>query len=249
MKDFGARLSKYGPFKATGHVDTIHTPALGKVDIRDHVSLYVDNQLGNRCVGQALAGAAWIAARGQGKRVSPHGIYTEARAREVQVARGAPIPDTGCQIADAVDALIGVGIYPYDENDTDPNSINELETWDEVSQRQLVAPQSFAPMENGDIETAQSWLSKLVGVVFAMPVYASYEKVDSYGVWTPDSIDLVGYHAQVLVGHGNTSQDDFIVWNSWSKNWGDGGFAYIPKDWIAANATDMVAVQSFPVFT
>jgi hypothetical protein len=63
---------------------------------------YVDNQIGDRCVGDAIEGGRWIAVRGEGQRGSPRGIYEGARVREVASAQAGPIIDVGCDPQDSI---------------------------------------------------------------------------------------------------------------------------------------------------
>lgn len=248
---YGCRPSLYAPALSSGqNLTGQRGPALRKVDIREHINLYVDNQIGNRCVGQALAGAAFIANRGQGQRVSPHGIYVGALSREAKVARQGVLLDNGCQMADAVDSLIEVGIYPYDGEDENTVSTTALASWLEMTARKRCDPASLHWIKKDDLNTVKSILSTLHGVSFCMPVDDNYEQdvIDDHGQYKPGG-SLKGYHAQVLVGFDDDDESpDLIVWNSWGKTWADGGFSYIRQEWFAENAFDIVGVTAFPTF-
>ena len=56
----------------------------------------------------------------------------------------------------------------------------------------------------------------------------------------PENVD----HAIVLIGYGETINDSgnttkyYKVINSWGKNWGDGGYFYIPQDVNACGITN-----------
>lgn len=52
-----------------------------------------------------------------------------------------------------------------------------------------------------------------------------------------------GYHAVVITGYNDEDQT-FTIKNSWGKDWGDKGFAYIPYDYISAYSTELVAASN-----
>lgn len=49
-----------------------------------------------------------------------------------------------------------------------------------------------------------------------------------------DGKDIAGGHAMMIVGY---VKGNFLVKNSWSKSWGDGGFCYLTPEYIAWNGT------------
>jgi C1A family cysteine protease len=63
-----------------------------------------------------------------------------------------------------------------------------------------------------------------------MPVYGAYDSVE---FWKPsrDSKRMTGYHAVTIVGYfddfQDTSNNGFLVRNSWSSKWGDNGYAVL----------------------
>jgi hypothetical protein len=96
---------------------------------------------------------------------------------------------------------------------------------------------------NQDLYTLKSVLSKNIPIVFGIAVYDSFM---SYAVATtgivpmPDTSkeNLQGWHALFLIGYDDGKQA-FLLQNSWSANWGIGGRAWIPYDYILnPNLTD-----------
>ena len=74
-------------------------------------------------------------------------------------------------------------------------------------------------------------------VVIGILVYASFESQDTaqtgYVVMpNPETENLLGGHALVALGYDD-NRNVVIVQNSWSENWGDHGFGYIPYAFIS----------------
>ena len=71
--------------------------------------------------------------------------------------------------------------------------------------------------------------------VFGITIYSSFESsiVETTGyVPRPSPNDTyVGIHAVCAVGYDDNKKV-FIVRNSWGSNWGDGGYFYLPYDYI-----------------
>jgi C1A family cysteine protease len=73
-------------------------------------------------------------------------------------------------------------------------------------------------------------------IAFGTTVYASFESastVRSGKVTLPNTTiePHFGGHAMVLVGY-DEHDDHFIVRNSWSQEWGDSGYAYLPYAYV-----------------
>jgi hypothetical protein len=64
----------------------------------------------------------------------------------------------------------------------------------------------------------------------------------------PPTGNIVGGHCMVVVGY--LPGDVFIIGNSWSKRWGDGGFCLFSADYITSGLTrDIWVVEKAPWFT
>jgi hypothetical protein len=243
----GARRSVHPPQLAVGSTLSLPPPA-GAWDVRPFCATVVDDQ-GNseKCVGEMVSLLHWIATRGAGKRLSPRGAYENGRAREVESAKGAPIPDTGSNPSDVVDAAIAVGVFAVDERENDPNQ-TELLTFAEGAASVLVPPESFVPLA-ADTHAIDTLGSSGFGVGFCMEITPSYQALRGPVVWqgpAPGEV-TVGGHAQVIVASLTlTGIDVYAVRGSWGTSWADGGTSYIPRAWIAANGFDLIAMTGGP---
>lgn len=236
----GARLDGYRPRIVAA---TAPLPDPSPSDLR-HLCNYVDNQgQTEKCVGEALSNAHWIATRGAGKRVSPVGIYRGARVRE-RIRKTDPLPDMGSNPADAIDAMIATGVYAIDLDDVDPSKIGDVDTWEEMAGSQTCGMDDFSPIEQGDVDTIDRWLSAGYGVVHALEIDASFQSYSS-GVWQGTSGTPQGGHETVLVGGDCASF--YWLWNSWGKSWGQSGFMQVARD-VVRNLSQMpVCVKGGPV--
>jgi hypothetical protein len=248
---FGARRSDARSALAIGSTAALPPPA-AHWSVQQHAT-YVDDQgSSERCVGEMLRGLHWIAVRGQGKRASARGAYVSGRAREVARAQGAAIPDTGSQPTDVIDAAIEVGLFPEDERENDPTQAMALEDFAESAASVLVAPSAFVPIAAYDTYAIDQVGASGFAIGFCMEIVPSYQALRGAVVWLGPTEDeqVVGGHAQVIVGARAVSGVDcYVVWNSWGTSFGDGGFAYIPKTWLAANCFDFVGMTAGPVLS
>ena len=89
---------------------------------------------------------------------------------------------------------------------------------------------------NEDLPSIQSCLASGLPIVVAIQIYESFES-DSVAktgmVPMPDTKTekLEGGHAVCIVGYQNHNKT-FIMRNSWSCDWGDKGYFYLPYDYI-----------------
>lgn len=216
------------------------------VDLRS-LCTYVDNQIGDRCVGDALEGARWVAVRGKGQRGSPRGIYVDARAREVERAQGAPIPDVGCDPQDAIDALVALGVFPRDARDEAFDQVTGLDTWAEAAAKQPMMPSHFAPVS--DLDTLDAWLT--AGFVAAVWFQVDQSWMDlspSAPTWLGPHGPIVGGHATVIPGYaGRAETDAYYDWNSYGLGWASRGFANIPRNVLRRVIQGAVVVTGGPI--
>jgi C1A family cysteine protease len=87
------------------------------------------------------------------------------------------------------------------------------------------------------VQSIKQWLVLKLPVVIGIMVYASFMtdecgKTGIIPVPNPHVERFVGGHALVSVGYDDIKQH-FIVLNSWSSAWGDGGYCYIPYQYVA----------------
>lgn len=218
---------------------------------------FVDSQDGERCVGQAFAGAAWVANGNQGQRFSDLCIWTEGRAREV-ARKGDPVLDVGMDPADAPDAMIDSGVCAREADDEDATRDTGRLNVEEVvaASKHKFDPGWFLPMADGDVTTGQQVLtmgatqtSSGIVIPFSMPVDTAYEALNSTNpVYSGPSGAVLGNHMQCWVGYTTINgKPHAIVWNSWGTQFADGGFSYIPLDAFARLAVSLIGVLKAPV--
>jgi C1A family cysteine protease len=83
--------------------------------------------------------------------------------------------------------------------------------------------------------------------VFGMHLYTSFNSFQTVlggMVSMPDTEKekIIGGHCMMAVGwkkmeQGGVEKEFLIVQNSWGENWGDGGFCYIPMEYVMSNDT------------
>lgn len=168
-------------------------------------------------------------------------IYWNERALE-----GTTDQDAGAQIRDGIKSVSRWGICP------------EV-VWQYRNSNLYIAPpqvayglaakhriQTYAKISN--MNAAKTCLASGYPFVFGFTVFQSFEsdEVAATGIvpLPTDSDQAVGGHAVMACGYDDKSQM-VIVRNSWGPNWGDGGYFYIPYNYIfnQSLADDMWTVR------
>jgi C1A family cysteine protease len=100
-----------------------------------------------------------------------------------------------------------------------------------------------------NLNQMKSCLASGLPFVFGFTVYESFEsdEVARTGIVPMPQSDeqVLGGHAVIAVGYQD-AQQCFIVRNSWSDQWGDNGYCYMPYDYLMHKglASDFWVVQS-----
>jgi len=89
--------------------------------------------------------------------------------------------------------------------------------------------------------------TKKLPVLFGFTVYSSFFTVGGTGMVpmpnTSGSENIEGGHCMLIIGFNDTTRR-FICVNSWGSSWGDGGYCYIPYDYLlnASLASDFCGI-------
>lgn len=144
--------------------------------------------------------------------------------------------DNGLYIGDALNLIVKQGVcplsaMPYDENDylTQPDSKAKKE----ASKYKAL---SYAKVDFKNTDEVKKILSKNNCVVFGMNIYESIYEYKG-GICKSVSGSYLGGHAMLLIGYDD-NKNAYKIINSWSKNWGDQGYAWFDYDFFAKYTTD-----------
>jgi C1A family cysteine protease len=204
-----------------------------KVDLRKYLSS-IEMQVGNSCVANAFAGAyEYLAMRelGESADVSRLFIYYNARYLADEQDN-----DSGSMMVNAIEGLKEYGACSESIWANDYEMITEEPDEDSYNHGA-----NFKIVEAEYIETdLDLWRATLADgfpIAFALNTFNSFDKATTNKgrVLMPKNTDSErkshGWHAMLCVGYSDPDRM-FIVRNSWGEEWGDGGYCYIPYDYI-----------------
>lgn len=232
------KVAAYRPKAGSGQV-----PA--KVDLRKYMTHVEDQSQTNSCCANAVAGAyEYINKRyamSKGDRtddISRLFIYYVGRKKDQQFFREdttlAP-KDEGMSLGGAISALELKGAclernWPFD---IDKVNNRPVEPCFNEALRYKIAESEKVPV---DLSSMRRCLAEGHPIVFGLKLTAQFFKpAAGGGISTPDPDDPQssehGLHAMLIVGYSDR-QEVFIVRNSWGTSWGDGGYGYVPYDYI-----------------
>jgi C1A family cysteine protease len=206
-----------------------------KVDLRPHMTQVEDQKRLSSCTANAVAGAyEYLAKKYLAKKafdVSRLFIYYNARLRS-----GKEIKDSGSHIQYAVDSLMKIGAcreetWPYDQ--TKVNTKPHEKSF-EAAANFKIEKTKFVPVRLDDWKRC---LAEGYPIVFGIALFPSFDTCNkNKGVVpmpspTEASRSAHGLHAMLCVGYSEVDKL-FIVRNSWGDKWGDGGYCYMPYEYL-----------------
>ena len=201
-----------------------------KVDLRKHMTRVEDQGELGSCTANATAGAyEYLINMNQGVsdyNVSRLFLYYNARAIDNNTSR-----DDGTFNSSILQSLNEKGVcseetWPYVVNKfaQKPSSESYTEALDN-----RISKYEFVPL---DLNTWKSVLAEGYPIIFAAVIYDSFYNPRKGFISMPKSNETDGGgHAMCCVGYSDPDQC-FIVRNSWGHQWGDGGYCYIPYEYM-----------------
>lgn len=213
------------------------------VDLRDQDCPVEDQgQLGS-CTSFATGAAIRFGRRKEGLSdfVTSHlFLYYNSRAQKSV--------DSGATIRDAIKAAARQGDCPETEWAYDISQFAikpPVQAYKDALQDRAIKYQRVSQ----NLTTMKSCLAQGLPFVIGISVYSSFESqsVAQTGIvpLPKNSEQLLGGHALMVLGY-HDSDMHFIVRNSWSSGFGDGGYVYIPYAYLldANLAGDFWAIQT-----
>lgn len=153
--------------------------------------------------------------------------------------------DSGASIREAIKSTVRDGvamerIWPYDIKKFKENPPQEV--WDNAEKHQTL---EYIRINDFDPNEFLGCLNEGYPFAMGLSLYTSFHSFQTVltGIVSPPNRDeekCIGGHCMTAVGWKKMEQDGkekvfLIVQNSWGADWGDGGYCYIPMDYILTN--------------
>jgi C1A family cysteine protease len=234
---------KYGWIKDTkdhkDHVFVARTAALGEyepVDLRPNCPPVLDQQELGACTAFATTTMVHFVRSKQGlDNWIPSPLFTYYTTRQIE---GTIYEDAGAQVRDALKSTVQYGVvpeqnWPYEIShfaDQPPIGVYE------EAHKHLTL--KYKRLSDGCLVDILECLKEGYPFTFGAMIYESFEseEVAATGIVPiPDFNKETCLGGHCMLGVGWTKIEDqtyIIVQNSWSTNWGDKGFCYIPAVYI-----------------
>lgn len=202
-------------------------------DLRGQMPAVYDQGQTSSCTGNAIAAAIEYERKIKGlSDFIPSRLFIYYNERFIE--NTIDDPDAGAEIRDGIKSVASDGAcmeatWPFDESKVTvkPSDIAYTE-----AKKDLIKIYARVDQNLYDIASA---LTQQNPVVFGISLCESFESDEiarTGKVPYPSNHDApIGGHAMLIVGYSK-EQNHFIVRNSWSVNWGDKGYCYIPEEYV-----------------
>jgi len=214
------------------------TPVLRKIPVRADLrskcpkKIYSQGQLGS-CTGNAIAAAIEFDLMKQRARKvftpSRLFIYYNERAIEHTIDE-----DSGAQIRDGIKTVAKLGACPEDEWPYDILQFTEKPSSSCYTDAKKNLVKVYQRLVQ-DLNTMKGCIADGFPFVFGFTVYQSFMSASvarTGNVPMPSTAEKVdGGHAVLAVGYDDATRR-FTVRNSWGKDWGKGGYFFMPYAYL-----------------
>lgn len=208
-------------------------------DLRSAMPRIWDQIDSSACTGFAGAAVNWHRQYVQGKECfepSPLFIYYNAR-----LLAGYAKYDIGSTIRDTMKSMGRWGVCREESWPFQTSAVTKAPTKTRYREAERHQSKIYRRVER-DIDAMRICLSNDRPIVFGFAVYSSFASAEveasGYAPMPQKGETMLGGHAAVKVGHID-SEEVFICRNSWSPDWGDGGYFYLPYGYAKdANLSD-----------
>jgi len=214
------------------------------IDLRPHLPP-VTAQIARNCCGHATAAAAYGTAAIAGRpiaRASAPFAYSVSRLKEPRVPGQPRLIDRGCSLRNMFRGLGEWGLVSDERWPEVPETIDVIPPDDCFRAGEGARVSAYYRIEDGPGASVGLLGALRRGLlpVFGMVVDSTYAEIGD-GVYTEPGGDVLGGHAQVVVGF-SPGRDAFLVRNSWGRGFGDEGHA-----WIAASFMDRATFDKWVI--
>jgi C1A family cysteine protease len=207
-----------------------------KVDLRNQCPPIFDQGHLGSCTANG-GGSMWqfIAEKTGRQSFIPSRLFLYYNTRLIE---GTQDWDSGAYLRDTLKSLVGDGICPdtiwsYEDNTPKFTQRPADLCYVEGEQHQTLSYQRV--LQN--MQQIKGCLAEGYPFVFGFTVYESFSSISNDGIMPiPDfsAERTIGGHAVMVVGYDDEKQM-VIIRNSWSEDWGDQGYFYMPYSYLLNN--------------
>jgi len=208
-----------------------------RVDLRPHLSPVESQGQSNSCTANAVAGAVEYLMRQHlgDDAYDVSRLYIYYNARYLNPNNKGVIQDKGSAILYCVEGIKQYGVCSEETWSFNLKQVNDEpdeDAYDEGQYFQIEGEEIIKP----DLDSFRSALADGYPIIFAVKTYKTFDSHRKPGL-VPQPSDTEagrgnhGLHAMLCVGYSDKDRV-FIVRNSWGEKWGDGGYCYMPYDYV-----------------
>jgi C1A family cysteine protease len=176
--------------------------------------------------------------RAHGKLLEPSALFVYKMTRQLLHSTG----DTGATLRATLKAMIRFGVPPEGHWPYEITKLDEQPDPFLFSFAEELRPICYLRLDSrgagGDetLETVKALLAAGFPSVFGFPVYSSISQAPDIDF--PTVFDFLrGGQAVIAVGYDSarvirSSRGALLIRNSWGTAWGDGGYGWLPEDYV-----------------
>jgi C1A family cysteine protease len=231
---------------------SVHSDLPFSMDLREYCSPVEDQGMIGSCTANACVGMLeYFENKAFGKHIDASRLFLYKTTRNILQRRG----DFGAYIRTTMMAMVLFGVvpekyWPYVEEDFDmePDSFcySFARNYQTLQYFRLDCPPNSDP--SGLLLKIKKNLAASLPLVFGFSVYSSYLQADQNGGKIPypsKNEKMEGGHAVMAVGYddgviirnsinGEQTTGALLIRNSWGKQWGEGGYGWLPYAFITS---------------